>query len=170
MNIGDKYVLKALDSYPFYLEETLESLSYALSYDDANTMALNLMGRVYAEQLYNYDKAKEYFQTALSENVFAVEVYPYFIQLLLDTESFEEAEKTIAFALTVRGINKAAILLKQLLLLEKQQKYRRALMVWKDLSLTSGHYDIDIDLKAIEERIKQKQLLKKKKAVKKKTK
>ncbi|HBW80876.1 MAG TPA: hypothetical protein DEF78_12635, partial [Sphingobacterium sp.] len=62
MNSVNKYVLQALDNYPMYLEETMESLSYALSYDESNTMALCLMGRVHAEQLLDYEQAKRYFQ------------------------------------------------------------------------------------------------------------
>lgn len=40
----DKYIFQALDAYPYNLEETVESLNYALSYDDKNAVALCLMG------------------------------------------------------------------------------------------------------------------------------
>jgi len=162
MNIGDKYVLKALDNYPYNLEETLESLSYALSYDATNTMALSLMGRVYAEQLFNYERAKAYFLDALAQNVYAIEVYPYFIQLLLDTEVLDEASRTIDFALTIKGVNKVTILLKRLSLLEKQQKFKKALLVLAELKLLVGHSDSELDLKLLEERLKlKKDLIKK---------
>lgn len=163
MNIGDKYVLKALDNYPCYLEETLESLSYALSYDKANTMALTLMGRVYAEQLFDYEKAKAFFQEALCQNIYAVEVYPYFIQLLLETEEYDEAQKTIEFALTIKGINKASILVKKVLLLEKQRYFKKALKALNKLKLNVLQIDVDLDLKGMEERIKQKRDIQKKK-------
>ena len=61
------------------LEETLESLSYALSYERSNTMALCLMGRIYAEQLKNFEQARNYFLDALTHNVYAIEIYPHYI-------------------------------------------------------------------------------------------
>jgi hypothetical protein len=48
----NNYIFKALDNYPYYLDEVMESLNYALSYDNKNTMALTLMGKVHAEKLY----------------------------------------------------------------------------------------------------------------------
>ena len=53
----DKYLFQALDNYPYSLEETVESLDYALSYDEKNTVALCLYGRLYAEQLKHYETA-----------------------------------------------------------------------------------------------------------------
>ena len=52
----DKYLFQALDNYPYSLEETIESLDYALSYDSKNTTALCLYGRIQTEQLQNYEE------------------------------------------------------------------------------------------------------------------
>ena len=57
----NNYVFKALENYPYDLEEVMEALNYALSYDDKNTMALTLMGRVYAEKLFKYNDAIKIF-------------------------------------------------------------------------------------------------------------
>ena len=105
------YLFKALDAYPYDLEEAVEALTYALSYDDKNTDALCLMGRVYAENLKDYEKAKEYYADALAENVNAFSVYPYYIDVLLWNEDFDEAAKLIDFALTVKGSDKAVLYL-----------------------------------------------------------
>lgn len=154
MNSVNKYVLQALDNYPYYLEDTLESLSYALSYDESNTMALCLMGRVYSEQLFDYEQAKKYFQEALSYNVQALEVYPYFIQTLIDLEEYEAAKKTIKYALTLPGIPLTTIWIKKALLFEKIKKYEKALKSLKTAKLENINGDLSSALKSIEDRIK----------------
>lgn len=65
MKAIDKYLSQALDNYPYSLTETIESLEYALSYDETNTTALCLTGRLYAEQLMNYEEAKNIFRKRL---------------------------------------------------------------------------------------------------------
>ena len=83
MTLANNYIFKALDAYPYDLEEAIEALNYALSYDAKNTMALCLLARIYAETLYDYDKAKTIYAEALAENVNAFHVYPHYINLLL---------------------------------------------------------------------------------------
>ena len=41
------------------------------------------MARVYAEQLSDYETAKEYYVEALSENVNAHYIYPYYVQNII---------------------------------------------------------------------------------------
>ncbi|WP_278022042.1 hypothetical protein [Flavobacterium ginsengisoli] len=120
MKTIDKYLFQALDNYPYSLEETIESLDYAFSYDSKNTMVLCLYGRIQAEQLMNYEEAKSYFQEALAINIHALEVYPYYLQTLIVNGDYEEAQKLIDFALTIKGINKAMIFVKKAVLLEVQ--------------------------------------------------
>jgi len=157
MNSVNKYVLQALDNYPMYLEETMESLSYALSYDESNTMALCLMGRVHAEQLFDYEQAKRYFQEALVHNVQALEEYPYFIQTLIAMGEYEAAKKTIKFALTLPAMPLAGIWIKKALLFEKMRKYKKALKALKMAKLENVDLDFSSSLKSIEDRIKGKQ-------------
>ena len=56
----DKYVVQALDNYPSWLEETIESLGYALAYDNKNVTALCLYGRFHAEQFARDTRDMEY--------------------------------------------------------------------------------------------------------------
>ncbi len=160
MNSVNKYVLQALDNYPCYLEETMESLSYALSYDESNTMALCLMGRVHAEQLFDYVQAKKYFQEALGHNVQALEIYPYFIQTLIEMGEYDAAKKTIKFALTLPGMPLTGIWIKKSLLFEKMRKYKKALKALKMAKLENLDPDFSSSLKSIEDRIKGKQEIK----------
>jgi tetratricopeptide (TPR) repeat protein len=169
----DKYLFQALDNYPYSLEETIESLDYAMSYDSKNTTALCLYGRIQIEQLQNYEEAKRYFQEALAINIDAVAVYPYYIETLLLNEDFEEATKLIDFALTIKGINKMAILLKKVQLLERQQDIKGAIKLMKEVKLVSfanDTYEIDEvvnRLNAKKDLLKPKKKPKKKKSEKK---
>ena len=156
MNSVNKYVLQALDNYPYYLEGTLESLSYALSYDESNTMALCLMGRVYSEQLFDYEQAKKYFQEALAYNVQALEVYPYFIQTLIDMGEYEAAKNTIKFAVTLPGMPLAEIWIKKALLFEKLRKFKKALKISKMAKMDNLDSNLSSTIKSIEDRIKSK--------------
>jgi tetratricopeptide (TPR) repeat protein len=176
MRTVDKYIFEALDNYPYSLVETIESLDYALSYDDKNTMALCLYGRVQADQLLRYEEAKEYFQQAISININAIEVYSYYINTLVLNEDYAEARKLIDFALTIKGINKTEILLKKVMLLESQKNFKKALKALKEVRLEtlSNEYDFLIDESEKRLNIKAKKKLdkfsKKEKVTKKKSK
>jgi len=167
MKTIDKYVFQALDNYPYSLEETIESLDYAFSYDAKNTMVLCLYGRIQAEQLLNYEEAKNYFQEALAINIHALEVYPFYLQTLILNEDFEEAEKLIDFALTIKGINKAEIFVKKAILLEAQMEFKKALVEIKNAKLYSINYASESEINETEKRIKGKIDLGKKKKPKK---
>ncbi|QTE22478.1 tetratricopeptide repeat protein [Polaribacter cellanae] len=123
----NNYVFKALENYPYDLEEVMEALNYALSYDDKNTMALTLMGRVYAEKLYKYEEAISYFKQALAENINAFEIYIPYIKVLLWNEDYKEAEEFINFGLTVKGSDKALLYVKKAILYEQLKNYKKAL-------------------------------------------
>ncbi|WP_445455177.1 tetratricopeptide repeat protein [Flavobacterium sp. HNIBRBA15423] len=167
----DKYLFQAMDNYPYCLEETIESLDYALSYDDKNTTALCLYARIQAEQLLNYEEAKNYFQQALGININAIEVYPYYIQTLLSNEDFEEAEKLIHFALTIKGINKVEILMKKIQLHETKREFKEAKQFLKEVKLTVINNEYNYYLDETKARIKGKlELLKPKKEKEKKAK
>lgn len=156
MKTIDKYLFQALDNYPYSLVETVESLDYALSYDDKNTIALCLYGRLYAEQLQRYEMAKEYFQQAIAVDIHALDVYVHYIHTLILNEDVAEAEKLIEFALTVKGINKAEILLKKALILETQRKFEEALEVIKEVKLTAFTCATSYDTENAEKRLKDK--------------
>lgn len=163
MKTIDKYLFQALDSYPYSLEETIESLDYAFSYDSKNTMVLCLYGRIQAEQLANYEEAKSYFQEALSININALEVYPHYLRTLILNEDYAEALKLADFALTVKGINKAEIFIRKAMLYEAQQQFKNALNEIKNAKLHSLLFGFESDIPDVEKRIEGKiNLLKKK--------
>lgn len=156
MKTLDKHLFSALDNYPYNLLETIESLEYALSYNDKNTMALCLLGRIYAEQLMDYETAKEYFSEAISYNIDALEIYPHYIHTLILNEDFDEAEKLIEFALTIKGINKVEILLKKVLLLEIKREFLKAKLVLKTIKNLDCTSNYDSLIKEFKSRIQSK--------------
>ena len=164
MKTIDKYLFQALDNYPYSLEETIESLDYAFSYDAKNTMVLCLYGRIQAEQLLNYEEAKHYFQEALAINIHALEVYPHYLQTLIVNEDYDEAQRLIDFALTIKGINKSDIYVKKSILCEAQQQFEEALAAIKKAKLSTLQFPFESDITEVEKRIQDKiDLLKNKK-------
>ncbi|MGS2725769.1 hypothetical protein ACU8DI_04115 [Psychroserpens sp. BH13MA-6] len=134
-NLLNNYVLKAIDAYPYDLEETVENLNYALSYESDNAYALYLMGRLQAEQFGDYEKAKFYFAEALANKMDFIKVYPRYISVLLWNHDFDEAQKLIAFAKTVKAIQKGEILVLEAQLFECQEAYKEALKTFKKAKL-----------------------------------
>ena len=162
--LTNNYVFKALENYPYDLEEVMEALNYALSYDDKNTMALTLMGRVYAEKLFKYEEAISYFKQALAENINAFEAYIPYINTLLWNEDYKDAEDFIDFGLTVKGADKGMLYLKKAILNEQLKKYKKALTFIK---LAKEHtYNSEFMESINEEKTRIKEKIPKKKKVK----
>ncbi|KQT24654.1 hypothetical protein ASG22_11725 [Chryseobacterium sp. Leaf405] len=123
----NKYYFEALDNYPYSLPDCLEALNYALSYDPEDADSLCLMGRIYAEQLRNYDVAKQYFEEAMQCDITNLNVPQYYIKCLLNNEDFHEAEKLIRYSLKIKGIDKSNIWFYRSLLSEKRGSFNNAL-------------------------------------------
>lgn len=134
-NLLNNYVLKAMDAYPYELEETVENLNYALSYEANNAYALFLMGRLQAEQFADYEKAKQYFAEALANKMDFHNVYQHYILVLIWNEDYVEAQKLIDFAFTVKGLNKGVVHLLQGQLFENIQTYKKAIKALKKAKL-----------------------------------
>ncbi|UII77157.1 hypothetical protein LV716_05040 [Flagellimonas sp. HMM57] len=156
MTLVNNHIFKALDAYPYDLEEAIEALNYALAYDSKNTMALCLMGRIYAETLHDYEKAKAFYTEALAENVNAFHVYPHYLNLLLWNEDYEEAAGFIDFALTVKGSDKAVLHYKKAILFEQQVRYKEALQHLKSAKRYTYNDNFMTDVNEAKSRIKDK--------------
>ncbi|WP_196892620.1 tetratricopeptide repeat protein [Aureivirga marina] len=131
MTFQNNYLFEALDAYPYDLVQTIESLNYALAYNENDPYALCLMGRVYAEQLEQFETAKSYFQKALEIDIYTLYIYPHYIKVLLQNEDYKEAAKLIEFALKIKGIDKGLMWQKKALLYECLKMYENALFCLK---------------------------------------
>lgn len=161
--LHNKYYFQALDSYPYNLEDTLEALNYALSYDGEDSRSLCLMARVYSEVLQDYETAKHYFQEALQADMQNLAVYPYFADCLIAKEEYMEAKKLIKYSLSLPGINPCEMGQKKAWLYEKTQHWKKALTA---LDKAMAHACSDKCLNGMDDR---KKLIKKKKGLMKKT-
>ncbi|TCP28274.1 hypothetical protein EV195_101436 [Tenacibaculum skagerrakense] len=161
--LTNNYIFKALDAYPYDLEEAIEALTYALAYDEKNVMALCLMGRIYAERLHDFDKAKEYYAEAITENINAFHVYPHYINVLLWNDDNQEAERLIDFALTIKGADKGVLNVKKSQYLEKCGEYKKALKALKEAKRVTYNNDYLYTINQEKERIKGKMPKEKKK-------
>lgn len=159
-NLLNNYVLKAIDAYPYELEETVENLNYALSYESNNAYALYLMGRLQAEQFGDYEKAKQYYAEALANKMDFHKVYSHYILVLIWNEDFEEAQKLIDFAQTVKGVYKSEIHLFQGYLFECLQEHKKALKAIKhakSIGYNNSYISfLDSEIKRIKNKMKPK--------------
>ncbi|MCL8535951.1 tetratricopeptide repeat protein [Chryseobacterium gallinarum] len=123
----NKYYFEALDHFPYNMSDCLDALNYALSYEPEDADSLCLMGRIHSEVLKDYETAKKYFEEAMQSNIGNVNTPKYYIECLLSNEDYEEAERLINYALKMKGIDKAEILLGKSLLFERKGDYDTAL-------------------------------------------
>jgi tetratricopeptide (TPR) repeat protein len=121
------YLIKALDAYPYNLEEAIESLNYALSYDPDNAIALTLSGRFYAEICQDYERALDLFEKVLAVNPHFTMVYSHYIEALINNEDFDKAQSFIDFALKVKSANKPDIAIQKARILEHQMAFEESI-------------------------------------------
>ncbi|REC48214.1 tetratricopeptide repeat protein [Chryseobacterium pennipullorum] len=151
-----KYYFEALDYFPFNLSECMDALNYALSYEPEDSDSLCLMGRIYSEVLKDYETAKNFFNEALQNNMGNVNIPKYYIECLLNYEDYDEAEKLIGFAYTIKGIDKADILRCKALLCERKEEYSEALEHLKNAERFSYCKEMTATLKERERFIRKK--------------
>ena len=132
------------------------------------------MGRLQAEQFGDYEKAKQFYAEALANKMDFHKVYQHYILVLIWNEDYDEAQKLIDFAFTVKGLNKGVVFLYQGQLLENLQDFKAALKALKQAKLF-GYNDgfisyINSEISRIKNKIKPKKRKAKKKKKKKKKK
>ncbi|GAB5400997.1 MAG: hypothetical protein Aureis2KO_25820 [Aureisphaera sp.] len=130
-NTHNIYLFKALDAYSYSIEETMEALNYALSYDPQNTEALYLMAQVYGFQLKDYETSKGYFEKLMGIDIHMTKMYPDYICVLIRNEDYPQAQRLLEFALTVKGTDKALLRLLQGQLLESQKVLKAAMAAFE---------------------------------------
>lgn len=122
-----KYYFEALDWFPYNLSECLEALNYALSYDPEDADALCLMGRIYSEELKNFEKAKIYFEEAMLHEITNINTPKYYILCLINNDDLDEAEKLIEYSTRLKGIEKSILIYYRSMISEKRGSFLNAL-------------------------------------------
>lgn len=125
--LASTYFVKALDQYPYDLTEFLESINYALSYDENDPDANCLMGRFCMEHLFDFDQAKFHFERALADDINHIQTYYYFIRWAIDVNDLDYAKNLIKYATTIPGACQASLNHRRGTIAEKKGNYKKAL-------------------------------------------
>lgn len=142
LTLADQYFLKALDNYAHDIESSVESLNYALSYDEQHPAANCLLGRLLMEKLKRFPEAKHCFERALIEDPNYVDTYKYYSQLLIWMGELEKAETIIKKGISKIGMPKLIMIKRKAAILEAKGKVREAIDENKrGRLLSSGQYD-----------------------------
>lgn len=118
------------------------------------------MGRLQAEQFGDYEKSKLYYADALANKMDFIKVYPRYILVLLSNVDYEEAQKLIDFAQTVKAVQKGELLVLQAQLFECLQEYKKALKTFNNAKLLAYNNlfisFIDSEISRIKDKMKPK--------------
>jgi len=126
LTLADQYYMKALDGYDYDLEEVVENLNYALSYDQEHAGANYLMGKFYMEQFQKFDLAEEYLEASLVCDPESINTCESLSWLLIRTRRFKEALKLITYALGLQGAIRPEFLRLKALVYELQKDYHKS--------------------------------------------
>lgn len=162
-NLAIQYYIKAKDNYPFNLEEVVESLNYALSYDADYAAAHCLMAQMLVEEVSDYEHAFHHFEQALIADVNYIETYYHYSLALIFYDDVAKAQRLLDFAKTIKGVNLARIHKLEGILLEKSGRLVEAKHAFKKAIFQSVNNEELSDLKEDLARIKNKLPKKKKK-------
>jgi len=139
--IADQYYFKALDQYPFNLEEAIENLGYSLSYNKEHVGANYLMGKLYKEQMNNFQKAEEYYLQALTGDPEDLNTCMDYILVLIILKEYDKALKLIEYSNKLRGVDLSRTFSLKALILEYKHEYEEALDLYKNAKLEAYNED-----------------------------
>lgn len=174
LTLADSYYLKAKAATSGFCSdwgEVCEALNYALSYDENHCASLCFLGKVYAENLSQYQNAFECFDKVIAIDINFIDVYPMYAKYLIWADEIERAEKLIEFAQKVKAIDNAQLFWLKAYIEDVKGNYKFSLSYLKKAKLNvynDYYFDFMNDEKS---RIKRKiKLIKVKEKTKKKVK
>ncbi|MEM9546950.1 MAG: hypothetical protein AAGA77_13300 [Bacteroidota bacterium] len=144
LTIADTYFLKAYDSYDYNLEEVVENIGYALSYDEEHAPTWCLKGRLMMDCMKNFNEARHCFENALFYDTNYIDTYKYYSLLLIWISDFEKAQIVINKSKRVKGMSRATIIHRSAMIHEYQGRIGEAIRIMKNgklFSLTQSNYD-----------------------------
>ena len=137
------YLCRAIEAYPYELAKAIEALNFALSYEPNNVKALHLMAKAQSEQFGDYKAAKSYYENVLAVDIDYPDVYPDFIRFLVNNDDFDEAQKLIDFAMTIKGVDKAGVKLAQGYLYEALHDFEKSEDALKEAKMFGLNSEFD---------------------------
>ena len=166
ITLADSYYLKALDLYPYELDQVTEALNFAISYDNDHAGAHCLLGILNLYQLGKYREAEDHFERALASNIDYAETYYSYADLLIQIGEYGKAKKLIKYAYKIKGINVTRLKHIEGLIAEIKGDYKKA-KEYLNIAYVSSYKKVERDfLKAELERVKSKMKSQKKSSCK----
>lgn len=156
ISLADQYYIKALDDYPYNLEEAIENIHYALSYDSEHTGALLLMGSFCMEYLHDYVEAESYFLNAMAVNPNIIKLNVKYAELLMMLGEFEKSEKLLIYCKTIKGCDFGYVLMAEGFLREHQKQYEWAIQTFQQAILNGYNSDFIAEVEKCISRVKTK--------------
>ncbi|GAB7089556.1 hypothetical protein [Marinifilum fragile] len=156
--LANQYYLKALDLYPYDLEESMENLNYALSFDQDHIGANYLMGKLHLEQLNEYESAEEYFITAMASHSENANVCMDYASLLIQLREYDRANDLLSYAKKIKGVDLSKIKVRKALIHEHKGNYKKAIKVFRKALLNAYNEE---EINKIEEDVKRVKMKKK---------
>ncbi len=136
---AQSYYLKALDHYPYDMEVVIEALNYAHGYDEEHAGVHCLFGRIFSEQLKQFDEAQAYFEAALFYDKLFPDVYMYYGFMLINVHQFGKAWEVFESGLGIQGIDKSVMRYGQAIVRAKQGEISKAIKLVKQALKLSDH-------------------------------
>jgi len=128
MNAAEKYYLRAKTALSREdYEEGLEQLEYCLSNDQDFAPALVEYGILHMYRFENYEKALEYFDSALAADLENRKVWRYLIDCLVFLDEPAKISKAFKRCMEIKGLDKAPIFMSMAHHYEKCAQYEDAL-------------------------------------------
>jgi len=137
LSVADQYFLKAQSNYPYDIEDVVENLNYALSYEDDHPQANFLLGLIQMYNLKDFGKAEQCFDRVLECDLNFTDVYKYYSMLKIWKSDFDGAMKLIKFGLKVPGMDVCTMLMIQAMVYECKGDFANAKSVLKNAKMIS---------------------------------
>ncbi|MCI5058971.1 MAG: hypothetical protein MRY83_22850 [Flavobacteriales bacterium] len=129
--LAETYYLKAFQDYPYDLDDVMENLGYALSYDREHAGALYLMGCMQMEQFENFELAEEYFLAAIGSNPNYFKAFKMYASMTIRCREFGKTEGLLQHMFKIKGADWASIYQLQGLWCEYQGQFEEAVRSYK---------------------------------------
>lgn len=159
LSIADQYYVKAFDNYPFEIENTVENLSYALSYDEHHVQANCLMGQVQMYIFKDFKEATNFFEQALVSSLDYPDTYKHYSRLKIWLGEFDSAWKLINYAMKVKGMHKGIMLRRKATICEFKGDFESANAFLNDSKIYSTDTEstefIEKEIKRIKVKMKE---------------
>lgn len=156
--LATQYYLKAKDNYPYDLPEAMESLEYAMSYNNEHAGTHCLMGTFYYEQLNDFKEAFYHFEQAMIHDVEHIDTYYFFSMALIEYGEFDKAKTLLKHAETIKGICLSCVFERKALIHEKMGNLKKSeKQLLKAVSMSTSNCEIgnlNLDLERVRKKIK----------------